>query len=220
MSSPAVAERYVTPDFKQTPLMALADLMGLSNHRPTIAASPELYSPILSGIAVYRHLPSQERQQVNDAIINGIPRSSLTARLMELVADQSVQPYWYMWSLSDEELKAFFDFSATTAEVTEQFNPLSPPNLTVTTVASGVLIMSKGGGRALASDALNSIRKSNLVTAVGSRFGLSPTTVRSLGIAAVPALIVISGLNIMAKKQAGNARRELAARGLLVYEDL
>jgi len=41
-----------------------------------------------------------------------------------------------------------------------------------------------------------------------------------LGAAALPALIVISGLNIMAKKEAANAKRELAARGLLVYEDL
>ena len=220
MSSPAVAERYVTPDFKKAPLLALADLMGLKNHQSVIAASPELYAPILSGISVYRHLPPHERQQVNNAIINGIPRSGLTARLMELVSDQSVQPYWYMWSLSDEELREFFEFSTTTLEVTDQFNPLSPPNLTVTTVASGILIMSQGGGRALASDAINAIRKSNLVTAVARRFGLNQSVARSLGIAAVPALIVISGLNIMAKKQAGDAKRELAARRLLVYQDL
>ena len=220
MSSPAVADRYVTPDFKQGPLMALADLMGLKTYQSVIAASPELYSPILSGIAVYRHLPSNERQQVNDAIINGIPRSGLTSRLMELVADQSVQPYWYMWSLSDEELLEFFEFSKNTVEVTDQFNPLAPPNLTVTTVASGVFILSKGGGRALASEALSSIKRSDLVTAVARRFGLGPATARSLGIAAIPALIVISGLNIMAKKDAEKAKRELAARGLLVYKDL
>lgn len=220
MSSPAVAGRYVTPDFKHAPLVALADLMGLKSYQSVIAESPELYSPILSGIAVYRHLPSNERQQVNDAIINGIPRSGLTSRLMELVANQSVQPYWYMWSLSDEELMEFFDFSTNTVEVTNQFNPLSPPNLTVTTVASGILIMSKGGGRALASEALAAIKKSELVTAVARRLGLGPTAVRTLGIAALPALIVISGLNIMAKKEAANAKRELAARGLLVYNDL
>lgn len=41
-----------------------------------------------------------------------------------------------------------------------------------------------------------------------------------LVVAAVPTLIVLSGLNIMAKHESGKARRELAARGLLVYDDL
>ncbi len=178
MSSPTVTERYVTPDFKQAPLLALADLMGLKSHQSVIAASPELYAPILSGISVYRHLPPQERQQVNNAIINGIPRSGLTARLMGMVSDQSIQPYWYMWSLSDEELRNFFEFSEATVEITDQFNPLSLPGLTVTTVASGIFIMSKGGWRSLASNALNSISKSNLVTAMARRFGLNQTAVR------------------------------------------
>lgn len=220
MSNLAIADRYVTSDFKQAPLLALADLMGLRSHQSVIAASPKLYAPILSGISVYRHLPPQERQLVNSAIINNIPRSGLTAHLMGLVSDQSIQPYWYMWSLSDEELKEFFEFNETTAEITNQFNPLSPPGLTVTTVASGLLVMSQGGWKSLASEALNSISKSNLVTAVARRFGLNAGSVRSLGIAAIPALVIISGLNIVAKKQSGAAKRELAARGLLVYRDL
>lgn len=220
MSFPAVAERYVTPDFKQAPLLALADLMGLKSHQSVITASPEIYAPILSGISVYRHLPPQDRKQINSSIINDIPRSGLTARLMALISDQSVQPYWYMWSLSDQELFEFFNFSESTVDITDQFNPLSPPGLTVTSVASAIFIMSKGDWRSLTSDALNSLSKSNLVTTVARRFGLNRSAVRTLGAAAVPALIIISGLNIMAKKEAGAARRELAARGLLVYRDL
>lgn len=220
MGKPAVADRYVTQDFKQAPLIALADIMGLKSYQAVLQASPELYSPILSGIAVYRHLPTNVKQQVNNAIVHGIPRSGLTSRLLELVADQSVQPYWFMWSLSDDELTEFFQFSTNTVDITDQFNPLSPPNLTVTTIASGVFLLSKSGGRALASEALSSVRKSNLVTAVARRFGFSPAATRAIGIAAIPALIVISGLNIMAKKDAERAKRELAARGLLVYRDL
>lgn len=220
MTSPAVAARYVTADFKNAPLIALADLMGLKNYLSEIAKAPELYSPILSGIAVYRHLSSAERQAINNAIINGIPRSNLTARLMGLVSSQSVQPYWYMWSLSDEEVKEFFAYSSTTAAITDQFNPLSTPEATVATVAGAVYILGKGGPRAAASQAASSLKKSELVMAVARRFGLGPDAARALGVAAVPALIVISGLNIMAKKQAAQARKELAARGLLVYSDL
>jgi hypothetical protein len=220
MSSPAVAARYVTADFKNAPLIALADLMGLKNYTTEITKAPEAYSPILSGIAVYRHLPSAERQNINDAIINGIARSNLTARLMALVGDQSVQPYWYMWSLSDKEVKEFFTSSSTTASVTDQFNPLSFPDLTATTVAAAAYYMAKGGPRALASHTLSSLKKSELVMAVGRHFGLAPAATRTLGSAALPAIIVISGLNIMAKKQASKAKKELAARGLLVYRNL
>lgn len=220
MSSPAVTTRYVTADFKNTPLIALADLMGLKNYIAEISKAPEVYSPILSGIAVYRHLPSAERQNINRAIINRTPHSNLTARLMNLVSDQSVQPYWYMWSLSDEEVKEFFTFSSTTAEVTGQFNPLSFPDLTAAAVATSVYVMANEGPRAVASRALSPLKKSELVMAVARRFGLGPEAVRALGVAAVPALIVISGLNIMAKRQAALAKRELAARGLLVYGDL
>lgn len=220
MSNPAVADRYVTADFNNAPLLALADLMGLKSYLPEISKDPEAYSPILSGIAVYRHLPSVERQNVNRAIINRVPHSNLTARFMNLVSDQSVQPYWYMWSLSDEDVKDFFSFSSTTATVTDQFNPLSTPEATAATVAGAAYIIAKGGPQAFASQAVSSLRKSELVMAVARRFGLGPEVVRALGVATVPALVVISGLNIMAKKQAAQAKRELAARGLLVYGDL
>lgn len=54
------------------------------------------------------------------------------------------------------------------------------------------------------------------------KFGWTPALAlaRAVGVAAVPTLIVLSGLNIMAKHESGKARRELAARGLLVYDDL
>ena len=220
MSSPAVVARYVTADFKNTPLIALAGLMDLKNYIAEISKAPEVYSPIISGIAVYRHLPPAERKSINNAILNDIPRSNLTSRLMGLVSDQSVQPYWYMWSLSDEEVKDFFTYSSATAAITGQFNPLSAPEATVATLAGAVYAIAKGGPRAAVSQAAASLKRSELVMAVARRFGLGPGAVRALGIAAVPALIVISGLNIMAKKQSVQAKRELAARGLLVYSDL
>lgn len=220
MSSPAVSARYVTADFQNAPLIALADLMGLNSHLSEISKAPEIYSPILSGIAVYRHLSPTERQSINNAIINGIPRSNLTSRLMGLVSDQSVQPYWYMWSLSDEEVREFFTFSSNTVAITGQFNPLSAPEATAATVAGAVYVLSKGGPRAVASQAASALKRSELVMAVARRFGMGPEAAKVLGIAAVPALIVISGLNIMARKQSAQAKRELAARGLLVYSDL
>ena len=63
MSTPAVSGRYVTADFRQSPLLALADLMGLSNYQAQLAKAPELYAPILNGIAVYRTCPRKNAPQ-------------------------------------------------------------------------------------------------------------------------------------------------------------
>ncbi len=127
-----------------------------------------------------------------------------------------------MWSLSDDELREFYEFSSAKATITEQFNPLplEYPKVTATSVASWVYITSRGGSGALASEALSSLKKSPLVLEVGRKFGWEPKLVRALGIFMIPSLVVISGLNIMAKREAANARKELAARGLLVYNDL
>ena len=220
MAIPVVSGRYVTADFRQSPFMALADLMGLSNYQAQLAKAPEVYAPILNGIAVYRHLPSQERSAINAQIIYDIPRNSLTTRLMDLISDLSVQRFWYMWSLSDAELQEFFEFSSRKRDIAGQFNPLSFPEVTVTSVASWVYVSSRGGPRALASEALASLGKTELVEEVARKFGWAPKLARSAGITAVPTLIVLSGLNIMAKHESDKARRELAARGLLVYEDL
>ena len=48
MAAPAT-ERYVTADFNNAPLLALADLMGLSQYKEQIGASPEIYTSILNG---------------------------------------------------------------------------------------------------------------------------------------------------------------------------
>lgn len=220
MSIPNVSERYVTADFNNAPLIALADLMGLKRYKAEISRAPEIYSPILSGIAVFRHLPEPKQRRVNRAIIEGIPGSHLQSRLRMLVANQSVQPCWYMWSLSDEELKEFYNFSSNTAGLTNQFNPLNLPDLTVASVAGGIYFLASKGRRAAASQALSSLQKSELVTAVGQRFGLGQGAVTALGRIALPALLVISGINIMAKNQSAQAKRELAARGLLAYKGL
>lgn len=42
----ATIVRYVTADFKNAPLHALADLMGLGQYKEQIGSSPDLYTPI------------------------------------------------------------------------------------------------------------------------------------------------------------------------------
>ncbi|PSF14373.1 hypothetical protein C7H09_00540 [Marinobacter fuscus] len=214
------ADRYVTSDFQNSPLLALADLMGLGSFKSQISGSPDLYAPILNGIAVFRHLPASARAEVNRAIRDEVPRGHITQRLQTLVVDQSVQPYWYMWSLSDEELLEFFQFSKTTASITAQMNPVSVPNFTVGALAGAVYYTSKNGLRAQASQILEPFKESGLVKEIARRLGFQNRIVSGIGMMSIPAIIVISGLNIMANKESEMAKRELAARGLLAYSDL
>lgn len=76
MTAPAT-ERYVTADFTSSPLLALADLMGLGQYKEQIGASPELYTPILNGIVVFRHLERADRADVNRLILENVPRGML-----------------------------------------------------------------------------------------------------------------------------------------------
>ncbi|NWO08212.1 MAG: hypothetical protein HLX50_21635 [Alteromonadaceae bacterium] len=219
MTAPAT-ERYVAADFNNAPLLALADLMGLGPYKEQIGASPEIYRPILNGIAVFRHLEPADRVAVNRLIVENVPRGILFQKLRMLISDLSVQHFWHLWSLSDEELLEFFHYSKGKLEFTEQFNPLSLPEFTVGSVAGAVYAYSRGRPRAMAQDTIDILKDTNLVQEVAKRMGFGKKLAKGLGIASIPTFIVISGLNIMAKGEHDKARRELAARGLLVYSDL
>lgn len=137
---------------------------------------------------------------------------------------QRVQPYWFMWSLSDDELQEFFDYNSTVADVTGHLLPVSPEGivgaLTAAGVASSVYEVATKGAKAAANERVRAVAGSKLVEAVARRLGVPTDSVAGAGYAAIPIAIVVGGLNIMAKKNSGRARRELAARGLLAYEDL
>lgn len=164
-------------------------------------------------------MEAADRLNVNRLIHNNA-HGMLLQKLIGLVADQSVQHYWFMWSLSDEELLDFYHFSRKKSEYTSQFNPLELPDVTVLGVAGAVYGMSKQGSREYARSKIESLIKTDLFEAVAERLGFSKRLAAGIGIASVPTIIVISGLNIMAKGEHDKARRELAARGLLVYSEL
>lgn len=218
-------DRYVTSDFNTAPLAALANLMGLNGFERQIAGSPDLFSPILNGISVYRHIEDPQRREILSAIRNDVPRGHLTDKLMGLVTGQIVQPYWYMWSLSDEELMEFFNFSQAKTSFTDPLSVGNLPDFSVGSLATALVVLSQKGPRAALKeqareqiDAL--MKKSALVQEISKRLGFGGKLLSAIGIASIPTIIVISGLNIIARKESEVARRELAARGLLAYQDL
>jgi len=86
-TSNILPSRYITPDFRMSPLLALADLLGLKHHSRQIEESPDFYGLILTGITLYRHLSTADKIQVNHAIVKEMPSSSLQTKLMGLISD-------------------------------------------------------------------------------------------------------------------------------------
>ncbi|WP_156804476.1 hypothetical protein [Gallaecimonas xiamenensis] len=117
-------DRYLTTDFKNKPVLALVALIGLGPYKKTISSSIDTYGPILTGIALYRHLPHLERSSDNKSILE-LEGSPLQSRLMGLLTDLSFQPHWHLWSLSNDKLMEFFSFNSKVESATGQFNPLS-----------------------------------------------------------------------------------------------
>lgn len=225
MSANTAINRYVTSDFKAAPVMALADLMGFdAQHRRQIEADPEFYGTLLCGVAVHRHLDRNAHIDVNRRINELVPPSRLQSKFRELIVMQRVQPFWFMWSLSDEELRDFFDFNSSVANVTDHVLPAGAEgivgSLTVAGVASATYELASKGPRAVAVDRVRAVAGSNLVEAVARRLGVSTGSIARAGYVAIPIAVIVAGLNVMAKKSSDKARRELSARGLLAYDDL
>lgn len=225
MPASTAISRYGTSDFKATPVIALADLMGLNaEHKRQMNTDLDFYGSLLCGIAVHRHLDQREHIDVNRRINYEVPPSTLQAKLRSLIVMQRVQPYWFMWSLSDAELRDFFDFNKSVANVTGQALPGSPESivggLTAAGVATAAYEFATKGARAVATDRVRAVAGSGLVESVARRLGVSTAGVVNAGYAAIPIAIVVAGLNVMAKNSSDRARRELSARGLLAYEDL
>lgn len=225
MQSNAAINRYVTSDFKATPVLALADLMGFSaEHKRQITSDLEFYGSLLCGVAIHRHLDERAHIDVNRRINLQVPPSRLQSKLRELVVMQRVQPYWFMWSLSDEELREFFEFNASVAKVTGHVVPSGLDSivggLTAAAVATTAYEVATKGAKSVARDRIRAVAGSGLVEAVARRLGVSSGSVIQTGYVAIPIAIVIAGLNVMAKNSSDRARRELSARGLLAYDDL
>lgn len=142
------------------------------------------------------------------------------APLRTLMSDQSVQRFWYMWSLSDEELQDFYRLSRSKAAITDQYDMIDAPTPTIASLAVAVYAIAEKGIKSFASEIISATLRAPIVQETAKRLGLGAIQAQAIGGAAVAALICISVVNYMAHHESDKAKRELAARGLLAYDDL
>lgn len=203
---------YVSLEYKEDPLGFLIKLMDLKAFSEELKKIDNgLY--ILTGLITFRSLNHLDKQRIN-AAIQGIPRGRLLARLAPMTASITANPYWFSWSLSDEELRAYYKLNSNFAGAIEMLG-LDMNLLSVAGLAGVLLAVTEPGVTSVISKKINN----NLASSASKRFGLSGVAVQRAGIAGAIVTVFAGTMHMLSATSANDAKRELASRGLLKLED-
>lgn len=214
-----ILARYTTPQFRIDPVGSLAKLMDLQAVMPEIRENSSTVFPILCGIIVYRHLDRAAKQDVNRAILHGIPRSRLTTHLMGLVGELSRHHNLYAWSLTDDELRAYYESNKNMAEILSGIGVSAISTPSVAAVAAAIYEVAKNGVKAQARATVKTKTSTPRVAEVAKKMGVGPELARGLGMATLAALAAMTLLYTNASGNQKRAEKEQALRNLTRLED-
>lgn len=207
---------YVAAEYKEDPLGFLIKLMDLTQYASELKRlSNGLY--LLTGILTFRSLNHIDRMKVNKAILD-LPRGYLLAKLAPMTAQMIANPYWFSWSLSDDELRSYYKLNNDFASSVEKLG-LDFSSLTAVTLGGALLAASESGVKTAIVNAAKQGSNSNLAGAAAKKFGASGVTVQRAGVAAAIVTVFAGCMHALTSTGANNAKKELAMRGLLKLED-
>lgn len=200
------------------PVKYYASLIGLEKYESRLKKHASAI-PIMTGIVLYRQLPKNKQSMILKQIL-GLSDNQLKASLYALVSQIVANPYWFSWSLSDSELREFFD---TNKEVNDALKivglDISIP-LTVAGVSAFLYSASEKGLIGASQSVSNQLKKaitSSPVAQIGSKMGLT----RQVASRASAVLVVlVSVISYQTSSNANDAQKELLRRGLLKVDDL
>ncbi|MBU2972653.1 hypothetical protein KO527_25275 [Pseudoalteromonas sp. C2R02] len=209
---------YVTQIYKNDPLKFLIKVMDLTHFSKNLEKiNSSLY--ILTGISTYRNLPPLEKQKINAQVlalkkIDG----PLCGKLYGLIAQLNANPYWFSWSLSDSELRSFFEVNSE-AKTALGYIGIQPSSLlTVSGIAAIVLGISKnglyGGVKEVASARINYTNARDITQQL-SKNKISAPGATKIGLAAAFVTVFASVLLAATSSNYESAKKELLLRGLL-----
>jgi len=215
---------YVTRKYRSDPLGFLIELMHLKAYESALRAlDNSLY--MLAGIISHRNLPLRERTAVNDMVCNLIRDHSQShstrlaaSKLYGIIGNLFVNAYWLSWSLTDAELRTYYESKKRFSEAIEFLGLDFGGTINVTGLATGILAASEmGTKRAVASYAR---KKANY--GIGQRLGTltQGTAGRSLGASMAMVTVFAGVIHAMSSESVKQGRRELMARGLLQLDEI
>ncbi|HCE2191233.1 TPA: hypothetical protein NGT20_004634 [Vibrio parahaemolyticus] len=200
------------------PVKYYASLIGMEKHESCLKKQANAI-PIMTGIVLYRQLPKNKQSQILKQIL-GLSDNQLKASLYGLVSQVVANPYWFSWSLSDSELREFFDTNKGVTDALKVVGLDITVPLTVAGVAAFLYSANEKGLIGAAQKASVQLKKtvtSSPVAQVGMKMGL---TKQAASRASAILVVMVTVIAYQTNSNAKDAQKELLRRGLLKADDL
>ncbi|MFH4665798.1 hypothetical protein WMQ48_13825 [Vibrio cidicii] len=208
---------YTHRQHNQEPLKFFIVLMGLEPYKSDLHRENQSLS-LLSGIVLYRHLSKPDQRKVTSSVLN-LKNNRLKSKLYGMIGQIVANPYWFCWSLSDSELKSYYNSNKKISDLLSSLG-FDVPTISVGVLAAGAYSVFNEGMKTTVTKGVTSIAGSNKVLetakALGLRKQLGGASGRMLG----AFVIIIIGFNAMQAKGTKDARKELILRGLINPSEL
>lgn len=200
------------------PVKYYAKLIGLERYESRLKKQA-VAIPIMAGIVLYRQLPKNKQSMILKQILDLVD-NQLKASLYALVSQIVANPYWFSWSLSDSELREFFDTNKGVNDALKVVGLDITIPLTVAGVSAFLYSASEKGLIGASQSASSQLRKaitSSPVARIGSKMGL---TKQAASRASAILVVLVSVIAYQTNSNANDAQKELLRRGLLKADDL
>jgi hypothetical protein len=210
---------YVSQQYKQNPLKFLVKLMDLGRFTAELERlDSAMY--ILTGIVTYRCLHHHEQQRINGAIL--ALRSydgPLFGHLFGMVGQMSANPYWYCWSLSNEELRNFFVVNDNAKSALSYIGVDLSGLISASTIAGALLGIYKSGIKDGLKNVAAQSTNYSVTKDVANAGKLQGNIPKGAAIAAACITVFASVLFAMSSTNVKSAKQELMLRGLLTMDE-
>ncbi|MGY5818908.1 hypothetical protein [Vibrio cincinnatiensis] len=144
----------------------------------------------------------------------------LKASLYGLVSQVVANPYWFSWSLSDKELRCFFDTNRNINDALQIVGLDVNGPMTVVGVAAFLFSAANEGLKKASQNVATQMKKEitrSPVAEITNKLGL---TKQAASTASAILVVMVSVIAYQTNSNAKDAQKELHRRGLLQMEDL
>lgn len=210
-----MARGYSEQTLKTEPVVQLAIITGLDDDLSFIRANREKILPVLTGVILYRQLSKMEQRSVLKQA-QDLGNAKFFGKVQGLISQVIAKPMWNPWSLSDSELRKYFQEHKAISDFLSTWFMAIDTKIEVGVVAAAVYQYSKGGVTAIFKD----LASVHLAESALKNLKVSTAAEKVASKAFFVAVILVSVLKGFNEADAMAAKKELLRRNLLRAEDL
>ncbi|MBN7818487.1 hypothetical protein [Bowmanella yangjiangensis] len=207
---------YIAHDFKASPLQFLIKLMDLSLYASELQELDSSLN-ILTGLVSFRSLDRLRKSQIL-SLINAIPPGRLLAKIHPMPAQIIANPYWYCWSLTDQELREYYEYNRDFSKSLETLG-VNFGSITAIGIAGLLVDLSKSGFASMTGNTVRNVSSYNKLMDTTRKLGISGGVARNIGFAGAFVSVLLGCLHAGAQSAREDALKELSIRGLVTLKD-